>query len=340
MNSHFSKRNKFNIESKFFFQTSDSYSTTTSHDASEAENPSYVRMQTFCKQMLKTRTFLGHYQENRLVQSLQSYRALVVISKTDESLAKDIQLVRQRIKSFYSHNPEFWMGFTDSHMIGAPHGSCLWTELDGVPFGEYWFQIKTIRFRNKEALIKLKILKPMHDVEESIRQEHKLKENQTIYDSGRMAKDFQELFEMWRKSCSDYFLWLFSQQITAKNIAGVVKFICLLVLAAGTAGIQGLMYLGAFTLKFMAEFRKLVHVSMPFMLKALDLLSKIIGGIFLLIAMIWRDLTGKKNPPGYSPRLPPPSLGYGDDTSLRPIEYRADIRSNRSYGSINRYRRS
>lgn len=66
--------------------------------------------------MLKTRTFLGHYQENRLVQSLHAYRALVVIGKSDEPLANDIQIVRQRIKKFYSHNPEFWMGKNNSHV--------------------------------------------------------------------------------------------------------------------------------------------------------------------------------------------------------------------------------
>lgn len=290
--------------------------------------------------MLKTRTFLGHYQENRLVQSLQAYRALVVISSTDESLAKDMQIVRQRIKSFYSHKqPEYWMGFTDASMIGVPHGHCIWTELDGIPFGEYWFQIKTIRFRDSEALIKLKMLKPMQDVEESIRLEHKIKEKQCAGDAGQIANNFQELFEMWRRSCSEYFLWLFSQQITAHNIASVLKFICLLVLAAGTASYHGLMYLGEFTLKFMAEFRKLIDVSMPIILKALDLLSKTIGGIFLLVAMVWRDLRGRTDPPAYNQRSPIPSLGFRDEPPLRPIEYRPDIRNNRSYANDNRYRR-
>lgn len=324
-------------------QTSDSHSTysATSRDTSAGDvNPSFDRMQTFCKQMLKTRTFLGHYQENRLVQSLHAYRSLVVISKTDESLAKDIQIVRHRIKTFYSHNPDFWMGFTDSSMIGVPNGSCLWTELDGIPFGEYWFQIKTIRFRNNEAIIKLKILKPMEDVVESIRQEHKIKEEQSTYDSGQMAKDVQELLEMWRKSTSEYFLWLFSQQITAKNIASVLKFICLMVLAVGSGCIHGLMYLGAFTLKFMAEFRKLLHVSMPIILKALDLLSKVIGGIFLLVAMIYRDLFGRRGPPAYSQGPPIPSLGFSDEPPLRAIQHRPDLRNNRSYTTSIRYRRS
>lgn len=289
-------------------------------------------MQTFSKQMLKTRTFLGHYQENRLVQSLQAYRALVVISKTDDALAKDLQIVRQRIKTFYLNNPEFWMGFTDSSMIGVPHGACIWTELEGLPFGEYWFQIKTVRFRNNEALIKLKMLKPKQDIEESIRQEQKEKDRQTTYDSEQMAKDFRELFEMWRKSCSEYFLWLFSQQITAKNIASVMKFICFLVLAAGTASIHGLMYLGAFTLKFMEEFRKLLHVSMPIILKVVDLFSKVIGGIFLLLAMIWRDTFGRKDQPPYMPgqRMPMSAISFREDPPLMPIEYRPDARNRNS----------
>ncbi|KAJ6645512.1 hypothetical protein Bhyg_00718 [Pseudolycoriella hygida] len=319
--------------------TSDSYSVT-SRDASGGElNPGYDRMQTFCKQMLKTRTFLGHYQENRLVQSLQAYRALVVISKTDESLANDIDIVRNRIKKFYSNNPQFWMGYTDSSMIGAPYGSCLWTELEGIPFGEYFFQIKSVRFRANEALIKLKVLKPMHDMEESIKLEHKIKEEAATQDSGHLAKDFQELLEMWRRSSAEYFLWLFSQKITARNIASVLKFICLLAFAAVAAAFHGVKYLGEFTLKFIAELRKLLHVSMPIILKAFDLLTKVIGGIFLLLAMMWRDTFGRKEPTVYSQPSPMSSIRFRDEP-FAPIEYRPDLRNNRSYANTSRFRRS
>lgn len=36
----------------------------------------------------------------------------------------------------------------------------------------------------------------------------------------------------------------------------------------------------------------LVHALTPFALALLDVCSKIVGGLYLLIAMIWRDSTG------------------------------------------------
>lgn len=264
-------------------------------------------MQIFCKQMLKTRVFLGHYQEKRFVAGVKAYRDLIVVSSSEKNIARDFEIVRNRIVSALgSAKPLVWVGYTHSGMIGAPVGSCIWTELsDPIPFGKYWFQVKTVRFRENEVFIKLKMLRPLHASEPVEQAEHRnIFPSSTTTDDGspissRMSEtandviaNFSELFTVWRHSMHDNLLWLITQQITTKNMVSLIKVLFLLLVAGLTASVQSVKYLGEFTLRFMEETSKLVHVLMPLLVKCVDLLSKTIGGIYILIAMVWRDSVG------------------------------------------------
>lgn len=44
--------------------------------------------------------------------------------------------------------------------IGAPAaGHCLWTKLQDVAFGFYWFQIRQIRFEDSAVEVRLKVIR-------------------------------------------------------------------------------------------------------------------------------------------------------------------------------------
>merc|ERR1719471_1148972 len=70
-----------------------------------------------------------------------------------------------------------------------------------------------------------------------------------------------------------------------------------LVLAMVTVIIAGVKQLAQFCLKLLHELANLVDRSTPLALGALNMFSKVIGGAYLLIAMIWRDDTKKQAPP-------------------------------------------
>ena len=89
--------------------------------------------------------------------------------------------------------------------------------------------------------------------------------------------------------------------LTLTNVSQLGKLMMVLVLAMVTGIIAGVKQLAQFCLKLLHELANLVDRSTPLALGALNMFSKVIGGAYLLIAMIWRDATKKQPPP------PPPS---------------------------------
>lgn len=302
-------------------------------------------MQIFCKQMLKTRVFLGQYQEKRFVDAVKSYRDLIVVSPSEVDLIRDLEVVSQRVHHHHNTgNLTIWMGYTGDGLIGAPAGSCIWTEFgnepDTIPFGQYWFQVRTVRFRSNEVLIKLKMLRPMQATDQptsTARPRQSFGPNNTTTNNNDSIssadissvissvtanatiqfQDFTQLLNDWCKTAHNSILWICSHQLTATNALHALRFLALMMVAGMTGSIYAIKYLGIFTLRFMEEFNKLVHVMMPFLLSCLDLLGKMVGGFYILIAMIWRDSRGGAGDRHYRPPMqairdrapPPPSYG-------------------------------
>lgn len=250
--------------------------------------------------MLKTRIFLGHYQEKRFVAGVKAYRDLIVVSPTENEIVRDLEIVRNRIISALGKTqPLLWVGYTHSGMIGAPSGSCIWTELsESMPFGEYWFQIKTVHFRDNEVVIKLKMLRPMHSVEKKSTpnlQKAAVPDNEVGFSNsiGSMFTDTASQL-IGNFSMNSSMMWLQSKKITSKNVGDSFKILFLVLVAVLTALVQFIRHLGEFTIRFMEVITKLVHVLMPLLLRCVDLLGKIIGGWYILIALMWRDTFGTR----------------------------------------------
>jgi len=70
-----------------------------------------------------------------------------------------------------------------------------------------------------------------------------------------------------------------------------------------TGIIAGAKQLAQFSLKLLHELANLVDRSTPLALAALNMVGKIVGGAYLLIAMIWRDAV--KKPPVPAPTSRP-----------------------------------
>ncbi|KAG8285466.1 hypothetical protein J6590_079747 [Homalodisca vitripennis] len=86
------------------------------------------------------------------------------------------------------------------------------------------------------------------------------------------------------------------ETITWSNIKESSKFICALLMATVTALLYGIQYLGDYSIRFFREFNNLIKVSTPIFIALIELVSKTIGGFYILIAMLWR---------GHGQGLPP-----------------------------------
>lgn len=311
-----------------------------SNSSTPPTQPSYTastkNMQTFCKQMLKTRIFLGNFREKRYVSNLNVYRDIIVISPNETEFCHDMAIVRNRITHFQAK--PIWTGYTSTTLDGvlSPASHCIWTDLDAnIPFGNYWFQVKTIRFKDDETMIKVKMLRPLRSASNEMdnqmptfsssingnsssseqQQQHTTDDNDSMDHSlpestMRIAGNFWELFQMWCEDLHKSILRGLSAHCNVQNTIYCVKYMTVLIAALLTSSLYAVKHLGFFTLHFMAQSRELIRVLTPIIMGLLDLLTKLIGGFFILLAMIWRDCVGggqsaKRSPSAYQSIMPP-----------------------------------
>ena len=94
--------------------------------------------------------------------------------------------------------------------------------------------------------------------------------------------------------------------LTLTNVTQLGKLCVVLMLAAVTGAVAGVKQLAQFSLKLLHELANLVDRSTPLALAALNMMGKIVGGAYLLIAMIWRDAV--KKPAGQAPAPQRPAV--------------------------------
>jgi len=85
--------------------------------------------------------------------------------------------------------------------------------------------------------------------------------------------------------------------MTFDNAKGIIVFLVVLITACVTGLFQSLHYLGDYSLRFMREFSYIIHAATPIFLAVIDFFSKVVGGFYLLLSMMWRSY--------FQPELPP-----------------------------------
>ncbi|XP_075146685.1 uncharacterized protein LOC142221054 [Haematobia irritans] len=311
---------------------------------------SELALQSLCKQILKSRLFRGFYEERRYVDNVSGYRDIISLHRSEKELSKLLRDIRDKLAMFYSQqNPDMWIGVSSGALGGfSPNPSALetfiWAEMDDLAFGQYWFSIKSLRFRENEVIVKLKTVRPV-DAEEmaekwtkSSSRERRTTEatsdssSQTTQpDSTTKAtdesevnlQDFAEIFHQWRASIKQTIYDFMSKDISKENILGVLKFIGLLIVSLISGALVGTKFLGNFTLRFMFELSRLTHVLTPIIFKIIDVFNKIVGGFYLLLAMIWKDAVVNRN----RANTTAPAIEY-NRPMYKSIQY--DVRQRRS----------
>ncbi|XP_044738472.1 uncharacterized protein LOC123300066 [Chrysoperla carnea] len=275
--------------------------TITSYNSNDIEKLFRVSI----KQILQARIFLGDFQERRHIELLSAYRDVIVVSNTENEL---IEALDEVIKRLYTHYSNMWIGITSPNMSGTPAGYCLWVELPDTPLGKYWFQIKSVKFRSNEVLCKLKCLRTMvaDDIpfqSSRIRQRISMasadssqsttEENDTIR-SEIQEPDWSLYYENFRNSLNENLYYFFTNILTLENIKIGVKYFSILFVSLIAFSFQSVKHIGDFSLKFMHEFSYFVHAATPIIIAIIDFFSKVVGGLYILIAMMWK---GSPPPP-------------------------------------------
>ncbi|CAO1404068.1 unnamed protein product [Diamesa serratosioi] len=290
------------------------------------EAVNYDVIQSEVKSILKGKIFIGQYISKQRCDTLQSYRDLIVVKSSAEPdlikcLKKTISVLHENFGKHIQTNHIF-VGISsvpNSLMSAEPEDYSIWTELgDGsstLPFGKYWFSIKSVKFREREIQIRLKIVRPVADTDEKQTFTEKLKAATSQNSDGtkKSSKEgtdseiekWKALFNFWKREISEFVVWILSISINFHTIKEALRFISLLIVSLFAGSTTIVKYLGIFGIQLVEKTTWLIHACTPIALSIIDLFSKIVGGLFLLLAMIWRDTAG-------APRRPPPNNAIED----------------------------
>lgn len=268
--------------------------------------------------------FSGWYTERRYIEAVERYRDVVLVDSVEDKVIRQARYAIRKSGKILAENS--FVGLT------VEEGECrIYLSLGpgnsrgeaNHAFGHYWFQIRGISFLQGLGFsIEVAVIRSYvaSDQENCWRckQRAKLEEPPAspvkIDSVGAALSDMKTrlmsvskglLSEAWDPSS-----WWSSLRalVTPSNIVSFSKFIVILVLAAFTGLLAGCKQMASWSLRVIHELAFLVDRSTPFALGALNILSKVMGGFYLLLAMIWRDVR--------NPRKPPPSMAVSPSPQL------------------------
>ncbi|XP_049872568.1 uncharacterized protein LOC126371306 [Pectinophora gossypiella] len=264
-------------------KSNESYnSSVASSRVESSDDVDTIKVKDYVKELLKSRIFLGRYLERRLSDPRIGYRDVVLLSPAEVDLKRDLIEAQHKLRSVYPN--KHWIGITDGELIGHP-GLCLWTEIDNQPFGPFWFQIKSLKYREEEIIITVKCIRHINEsfleIEPILTGTAKkkvalLKADQTETSSEALSETYNEIVETLKTA------------VSIRNIKEFITFLCAFVIAVVTGSTAFINFLGNFVLALIRELSVLIKSSTPMFLGFLDFLSKIVGGFYILLAMFFR----------------------------------------------------
>lgn len=320
--------------------------------------PEELAMQSLTKQLYKSRLFRGVYLERCFVEQLGGYRDVIALQCSERDLEKQLLASTTQLQMFYQRFvPNMWVGITKGSVGSYKHtpnpyqlDTCVWTELNDLAFGEYWFSIKSLRFRSNEVQLKLKMVREVEpDTLSTSRRSLSLKKNsprrsipfsdgsevptassaETIVSEDQPPNiglsDFLEVLQQWRHSIITTTYEFMANDVNKRNIMGTIRFIGLLIFSVVSGAAVALRFMGIFSVRFLFELSRFTHTATPIVFKIIEFVNKIVGAFFILLTMVWKDLVVNRGGSIPKQQLEPnnrfKSITYGrSESHRRPYE--------------------
>jgi len=277
------------------------------------------------------------------VDAIDRYRDVVLVDTVEALIIKQVRYAIRKCGKILAENS--FIGLTDVDNecklfinLGASGAEATHA------FGHYWFQLRSINFLpNVGFTLEVVVVRQFvtTDSESCWRCQARARESEAappvkIDSIGAALLDMRSrlyqvsadvLTEVWQPQ--SYWTNL-RPLLTLTNMIHMVKLFMVLILALFTGLIAGVKQLGQFSLRVLHELANLVDRSTPLALGALNIMSKVVGGFYLLIAMIWKDTVKKPtggpvpvrqqitNVPQMRTALPPPPDMGRQAMPLRP----------------------
>lgn len=273
--------------------------------------------------------FSGWYTERRYMEAIDRYRDVLIVDSTEAQIIKQVRYIIKKSIKIIGENSYVGVSFDEEEcrMYLSNFKSLTSPVLsheNSHPFGRYWFQISAVNFiQNQGFLFEIKIIRPFLSSDSQTCWQCRLREQQAKNAPPVKIESINDALMDMRGRVSvllsDFLLYLGDPSswlekarphLTLTKLFGLCKFLVVILLALLAGLWAGLKHVANFVLRVIHELAFLVDRSTPLALGALNILSKVVGGFYLLIAMVWRDVRAKKPeaPPSQVPRaLAPPA---------------------------------
>ncbi|XP_045581640.2 uncharacterized protein [Procambarus clarkii] len=260
----------------------------------------------YIEERLCGRIFSGWVEERRWVESLRSYRDVIEVDEWEIEMNQQLKAIISSIPGVYEGTK--WINLTPPGENSSSY--CLWILLPAPPIpGHYWYTVTGVQLEplfGLRILVKeIRLIHP-HDGETAIARQ-KRHQKVTLGNSNSLQTVGEQLLEYVKQvrqlNLSDICSSL-SSTITLGNIKEIFRFFIVLVMT---------LVIGLFSfwkeahnlgLRFIREAGIFFHHITPFLQSVLSFVEKLVGGMYLLIAMVYRDWRRPSAPP---PPYPPGS---------------------------------
>jgi len=252
--------------------------------------------------------FSGWYTERRYVDAIERYKDVIVVDNVEADVIKQIRYAIRKSKKILAEN--CFVGFSvgdDECKVYVSLGTGV-AQLTHA-FGHYWFHVRHLSFFPTSGFnLDVVIVRQFADTDRltcwECRQRSKEATPPVHIDSISSAvldirTRLEPLINQFLVNyCNPRTAWSnLKPHLTKGNLVGGFRFIAVLFLTLVAGTLALIRQLGGFSLRVVHELAFLVDRSTPFALGALNFLSKIVGGFYLLVAMMWKDFRKPKPPP-------------------------------------------
>ncbi|XP_042872801.1 uncharacterized protein LOC122253617 [Penaeus japonicus] len=281
----------------------------------------------YMEDCLQGRFFSGWVGERRWVEHLGGYRDEVQVDEWETELNAQLNAIVRSIPGVVEGTK--WINITPPSASEPCYS--LWVLLGEAPSpGHYWFTVTGVAVQPQFGLrISLRILRSIHpqDYETAEVRRKRRKQLASTTEPGQELETISQHFQDWWEQAQQISwsrAWTaVSSTLTLTNIREAVRFTVVLVITLVVGLVAFLRESHHVVLRFVREAGIFFRNITPFLQSIMGFVEKLIGGFYLLIAMVYRDFRQPSGPPGPPPpssflsphRQPPLALGQAPPPS-------------------------
>ncbi|XP_059479068.1 uncharacterized protein LOC132198832 [Neocloeon triangulifer] len=289
-----------------------------------APNQSFSSLEESCKKLLHSTIFLGNYTERRWVPHLNRYKDVIILSPSETELRKKLFKLRMDVHENYE-------GIKTSNIVLAADFTMIYSNLPfGCPFGSHWFKIRHVKVEpnERDVIFTLKIVRSVdpRDFNDSSK--------------GDLPKPADEPEMIWSDA-----LQRLKFAFTVSNVIQFFRITLLVIMTIVMGTFVAIKSTATFLLTFTRECSIFVRSATPFLLGTSNVISKIFGGFFILLSMVWKDifyLARRKIDPDGTPVRPPdrpqqaqlPAISFYGSQYNTPVTRNVNFRQRRYGGGV------